>query len=139
MEPLVLKDKSINPTDEMIFSIIGKNSDTWKILMKSIHEKFPGATGEWNYYNDGKNWLFKMIRKKKTLFWIGILSNTFRITFYFGGKAEPAIINSKLPDELKQQYLSGQRFGKIRAIWFNVEATSQVDHILELCEIKSMF
>ncbi|HEX2394341.1 MAG TPA: DUF3788 family protein [Bacteroidales bacterium] len=137
MEPLVLSDKSKFPTDDLIFSIIGKNSEYWNKLMEGIHEKFPGATGQWNYYNDGKNWLFKMVLKKKTLFWIGILSNTFRITFYFGAKAESLITASDLSDTIKQQYLTGQRFGKIRCITFKVEDPSQIDEAIKITEIKS--
>jgi hypothetical protein len=30
-----------------------------------------------------------MQQKKKTIFWVGVLKDTFRITFYFGNKAEP--------------------------------------------------
>lgn len=139
MDPLVLTDKSINPNDDLIYSIIGKNSEHWKRLMNAVPEKFPSAAGVWNYYNDGKNWLFKMVFKKKTLFWIGVHSDTFRVTFYFGEKAEREISGSNLPDDIKQQYLTGQRFGKIRAISIKIEDTSQVDCVLNLCEIKSKF
>ena len=86
MEPLVLTDKSVLPTDALIFSIIGENSQHWQNLMRLIQKKFPDSQSQWNYYNDGKNWLFKMVRKKKTLFWIGVLKDTFRITFYFGAR-----------------------------------------------------
>jgi hypothetical protein len=137
--PLVLSDKSVVPTDDLIFSIIGINSKHWILLMRKMNEKFPDAVGEWNYYNDGKNWLFKMVRKKKTLFWIGIHSDTFSVTFYLGEKAESAISASKIPDDLKQQYLTGRRFGKIRAISIRVEDSTHIDHVLELCEIKSKF
>ena len=49
-----------------------------------------------------------MIRKKKTLFWIGILQDTFRITFYFGDKAEPLIENSDLPATMKEDFKNGK-------------------------------
>ncbi len=107
----------------LIFSIIGENSQHWQKLIQSITDKYPDAIKQWNYYNDGKNWLFRMIRKKKTLFWIGVLKDTFRITFYFGGKAESAIVNSDLPDSLKDMYLNGKRYGKIRAITIKVSQT----------------
>jgi len=139
MEPLVLTDKTVFPSDDVIFSFIGKNREHWESLMKKIAELFPASEGQWNYYNDGKNWLFKMVYRKKTLFWIGILSDTFRITFYFGDKAESLISGSDLPDSLKQQYLTGQRFGKIRAISFKVEDATQVDHAVKIAEIKSKF
>jgi hypothetical protein len=136
MEPLVLTDKSVIPNDDLIFSIIGKNKIHWQKLMASLHEKYPDAQGQWNYYNDGKNWLFKMIRKKKTLFWIGILADTFRIAFYFGDKAGPLVESSDLPASIKDEYKNGQRFGKIRAISMRVETADQIENALKLADIK---
>jgi hypothetical protein len=97
MEPLVLTDKSLCPTDDLIFSIIGRNRVHWQKLIASVHQKYPDTQELWKYYNDGKSWLFRMIQKKKTLFWVGVLKDTFRVTFYFSGKAEPLIENSGLP------------------------------------------
>jgi hypothetical protein len=91
MEQPVLKDKSVYPTDDLVFSIIGNNSVYWKNLLKRIHETYPASEEVWTYYNDGKSWLFRVLLKKKTLFWIAVLKDTFRVTFYFGDKAEPVI------------------------------------------------
>jgi hypothetical protein len=137
MEPLVLTDKSVIPDDKLIFSIIGNNQEYWKSLMSGIQEKFPDAAGEWNYYNDGKNWLFKMIRKKKTLFWIGIQHDTFRVTFYFGDKAEPILEKSTLPPSMISDFKTGRRYGKIRAITVKMLTSMDVDTVLMLAEIKS--
>jgi len=136
MDTLVLHDKSVIPTNELIFSIIGKNRVYWQKLIKSVHDKYPDALEQWNYYNDGKNWLFRMIRKKKTLFWIGLLSDTFRITFYFGDKAEPVIEKSGLPITMKEGFKSGKRYGKIRAISMRVEKAEDIAHAIELVDIR---
>ena len=136
MEPLVLTDKSVVPDDKLIFSIIGENRVHWLNLMETLRKKYPDAQGLWNYYNDGKNWLFKMVLKKKTLFWIGILADTFRITFYFGDKAESLIESSSLPAYIKSEYKNGQRFGKIRAISFRVEKNENIENALLLADIK---
>ncbi len=137
MEPLVLTDKSVIPTDELIFSIIGENRIHWQKLMNGIAEQFPEAKGEWNYYNDGKNWLFKMVRKKKTLFWIGVHSDTFRITFYFGDKAAPLIEESELNAELKEEFRNGKYYGKIRGLTIKINNPQDVTNAFILAGIKS--
>ncbi len=137
MEPLVLTDKSVTPTDEQIFSIIGENRIHWQKLMNGIAEQFPEAKGEWNFYNDGKNWLFKMVRKKKTLFWIGVQSDTFRITFYFGDKAASLIEDSKLDAELKDEFRNGKYYGKIRGLSIKIKKTQDVTNAFILVGIKS--
>lgn len=137
MEPLVLTDKSVTPTDELIFSIIGENRIHWQKLMHGITEQFPEAKGEWNYYNDGKNWLFKMIWKKKTLFWIGVHSTTFRITFYFGDKAASLIEESELDEVLKAEFRTGKYYGKIRALSIGVMNAKDINNAFILAGIKS--
>jgi len=137
MEPLVLKDKSVYPDDELVFSIIGNNSVYWKKLLADIREAYPSSEEVWNYYNDGKNWLFRVLLKKKTLFWIGVLEDTFRITFYFGDKAEPVIEKSNLPEEIKASFKSGKRYGKIRAISIKVNCQEDIDNALVVARIKS--
>lgn len=137
MEPLVLTDKSVTPTDNIIFSIIGENRVHWQKLFACLQEKYSDATGQWNYYNDGKNWLFKMVRKKKTLFWIGILEDTFRITFYFGDKAEPLVVNSDLPVAMIEGFKIGKRYGKIRAISVKVQDKEDIDNAIKLVDLKA--
>jgi hypothetical protein len=137
MEPLVLKDKSVYPHDDLIFSIIGNNSVYWKKLLAAIRETYPASEEVWNYYNDGKNWLFRIILKKKTLFWIGVLEDTFRITFYFGDKAEPVIEKSNLPEEMKASFKNGRRYGKIRSISIKIKSQSDVDNALAIAGIKA--
>ena len=137
MEPLVLTDPDVVPTEEALFAVIGPHRAQWKSLLAGIAERFPEAAGEWNYYRDGKSWLYKMVRKKKTLYWVGVHADTFRVTFYFGAKAEPLIEKSPLPESIKEEFRTGKRFGRIRAISTKVLTARDVDHALCLAEIKS--
>ena len=60
-----LTDKNIVPTEELIFSLIGFNAVFWQRIMKYASDNFYEISGGWNYYNDGKQWLFKLVQKKK--------------------------------------------------------------------------
>ncbi|MCX6335113.1 MAG: DUF3788 family protein [Bacteroidia bacterium] len=135
-EKFVFSDPHVKPDEKLIFSIIGGKKNLWQRLMGFMSENYKDSEGGWNYYNDGKRWLFKMVLKKKTIFWATILEGGFRITFYFGGKAEPVIIASDLPDKAKQQFLTGPRYGKIRAITSLVNDMSDVNTIENIIAIK---
>lgn len=136
-EKLVLSDKDIYPDDEYIFSIIGGKKEFWQRILNYMKENFKDSAGEWNYYNDGKQWLFKMVHKKKTVFWAGILTDTFRITFYFGNKAEPLIEGSDLAPDIKEEFRTAKRYGLIRPVSFVVRDHTDVDNILKMIQIKS--
>jgi hypothetical protein len=134
---LKLSDKNIIPTDDYIFSILGDKKNHWQSIMTYISNDYDDASGTWNYYNDGKQWLFKMVRKKKTIFWGGIFEDTFRITFYFGDKAEPVIEASDLPHDIKEGFRTAKRYGAIRPISIKVYEHSDVENVLKLIIIKN--
>jgi hypothetical protein len=136
-EIMALSDKQIIPTDDYIFSILGEKKIYWQSVMKYAFENFKDISGGWNYYNDGKQWLFKLVQKKKTIFWAGILKEeTFRITFYFGDKAEPIIDDSELPKSIKDGFKTAKHYGAIRGVSIKVFDSSDVDNVLKLIVIK---
>ncbi|MBK8946513.1 MAG: DUF3788 family protein [Ignavibacteriae bacterium] len=136
MEKPILTDPNIFPNDELIFSIIGKKQKFWEILFSMISLNYPEINKEWRYYNDGKSWLLKVTKKTKTIFWLTVFEKNFRITFYFGEKAEAEIINSKISEELKVQFLTGQKFGKIRAISIDFSKQKDIENVKLLIELK---
>ena len=134
---LLLSDKSVFPDDELIFSLIGEKKVLWLALMDHLSVHYKDGAGSWNYYNDGKQWLYKFVLKKKTLFWGGILPGTFRITFYFGNKAEPVIEASTLPAHIKESFRNVKRYGQIRPVTILVGNSDDIDIIFVLLDLKS--
>jgi len=136
MEQPILTDKNQFPTEEIIFSHIGKNKALWQSLFEYIHTNHPDISEQWRYYNDGKSWLLKVTRKAKTIFWLSLIKNSFRITFYFTDKADEAINKSNISDELKEQFKSGKRFGKIRGLTIIFKNKKDVEYAKSLIAIK---
>ena len=132
----ILKDKDQFPTDEIIFSHIGKTKKYWEGVFQFIHEKHPDLSEQWRYYNDGKSWLMKVSHKTKTIFWLSVIKNSFSTTFYFTDKVEELILNSKLSDELKNNFISGKRYNKIRGITINFKNKKDVEYFKTIIEIK---
>lgn len=134
---ILLTDRMVYPSDEIIFSLIGDKKTFWHALMKHMSDNFKDSSGIWTFYNDGKRWLFKMTRKKKTIFWAAILTGTFRITFYLGNKADAIIDESDLPGEIKEGFKTAKRYGQIRPISILVNNNSDLDNVKSLIDIKS--
>ena len=132
----ILTDKDQFPTPEVIFSHIGKSKTYWDSIFNFIHTKHPDFNEEWRYYLDGKSWLLKVTRKTKTIFWLSILPESFRLTFYFGDKAEPAILSSTISETLKVNFKEGKKYGKIRGITIMPKKQPDIEDINSLIEIK---
>ena len=136
-EIFVLPDRNVTPDEGLVFKLIGEKKKQWTEIMNYLGDNYKGSSGEWRYYNDGKQWLFKMQFRKKTLFWIALPEGTFRITFYFGNKAEPVILSSDLPEAVKENFITAKRYGTIRAITFRIEEVSDMRLIFMLIDLKT--
>jgi len=132
----VLTNKDQFPTNDVIFSHIGKSKIFWDSLFTHIHANYPDFEEQWRFYNDGKCWLFKMMRKSKTIFWLSVLGGSFKITFYFGDKAEQALMESAISKELKNQFKNGKRYNKIRGITLSINGKKDIDDVMSLIRVK---
>jgi len=133
---IMLSDKQIFPTDEHIYKILGDKKSLWQSLMTTIQLNYNELIGEWNYYNDGKRWLFKSVLKKKTIFWIAVMEDTFRVTFWFGDKAEPLIQESDLPGSIKEEFNKSKKIGAVRAVSIKINSTHDLENVFKLIAIK---
>jgi len=136
MEKPILFDQNIFPTDEIIYSHIGKTKILWQSVFEYIHSNHPELSEQWKYYNDGKSWLLKVSKKTKTIFWCSILKDSFRITFYFTDKAEQAIINSPISDDLKENFIKGKRYNKIRGLTIIFKYKRDIEYAKSLIRLK---
>ena len=136
MDQPLLSDKNTFPTEEIIFSHIGRTKTHWQSLFEYIHSDYPDFSEEWRYYNDGKSWLMKVVRKSKTVFWLSVIKGAFRITFYFTDRAEQVIIESNISDELKKQFKDGKRYNKIRGLTIVFKTKKDVEYAKSLIAIK---
>lgn len=136
MEAVILNDKSIEPTNELIFSIIGDKKILWEQTLSYLYDNNTAISEKWKYYNDGKSWLFRTLKKNKTIFWIKVLEDTFRVAFWFGDKLEPAILESNLPDNLKTGFINAQKYGKIRSIYIDIQDSNDIENVKKLINLK---
>ena len=136
MEPMVLTDPKQFPSEDLIFSHIGRQRAQWEALFRFIHAEHPDFVATWRYYNDGKSWLMNVSRKKKTVFWLSVIRGTFRITAYFTDKARDAIRASALSDDLKAQFLGAAPIGKLRGITITFRKKRDVEDAKVLVALK---
>ena len=136
MEQPILGNKEQFPTEEIIFSHIGKSKTLWQSLFEYIHRNHPDISEQWRYYNDGKSWLLKVTRKSKTIFWLTVIKNYFRITFYFTNRAEETINKSSISNELKKQFKEGKHYGKIRGLTVTFKNKKDIEYAKALITIK---
>jgi hypothetical protein len=136
MEKTCLNDKNEYPDDEVLSRYLGKAKNTWDLFMNFLKENYPAFSGEWRYYRDGKSWLYKLTKKKKTISWISIYHNKFKTIFYFPDKVEELIKASKLKKQYIDQFIHGKKYGKIRGITVEIKKATDLNATKTLIDIK---
>ncbi len=134
-----LSDPKQFPTTKIIRAAIGKSFVLWDSLFDHIKENHPEVVVEWRYYNDGKQWLMKVTRKKKTLFWLSIVKPFFRLTFYFTKRANKEIRRSGISDKLKDQFKNAKSINHIRGIRVVVKRRRDLHDAQELLALRIRF
>lgn len=119
-----------------MFSIIGENSIYWQQIIDYLYENHFDITEEWRFYNDGKSWLYRTLRKKKTIYWIGVLKDTFRVSFWLSEKALPMIEGSDLPERIKEEYRNAKPFNHSRCVTVIMGSDEEFENVLKLIELK---
>lgn len=136
MSNLCLNNKEEYPTDEVLASHLGDAKPAWDVFMDMLEKDFPEISHEWRYYNDGKSWLCKVTKKKKTVCWVGVFDKHFKTTFYFTDKAADLIADSKLSKKYKDQFKDGKYYGKIKGIPVEIKKPSDLKDTRTLIGIK---
>jgi hypothetical protein len=137
MEPPVLTDPKQLPSEEVIFSHLGRRRALWQALFGFLHLEHSDFVERWRYYNDGKSWLLNVSRKQKTVFWLSVIRGSFRITAYFTDKAQDAVRASALSDELKERFLGGVPAGKLRGITITFRKKRDIEDAKVLIALKT--
>jgi hypothetical protein len=136
MEELVLTDKNIYPTEEVIFLHIKKSKTFWQSVFQYIHTNHPELNEEWKYYNDGKSWLLKVTHKTKTIFWLVVIPNAFRITFYLSEKTVQSFAKLAISKTLDKKIKESKKVGKSTALTFLMNDKQNLELVKEAIELK---
>jgi hypothetical protein len=138
MEQAILNDQLLFPNDDLIFSIIGEAELLWKQTFSYLFDTNKDITVNWKYSVCGKEWYCFVCKKKKTVCCIQIQKrNAFSIGFPFGDKLEPAILQSKLPERFKTDFMNAKRFNTTRYIALSVKDSNDVENVKLLIDLKT--
>ncbi len=121
---------------ERIQAALGRTAGTWRTLFEKIRAEHPDITESWNYYNDGKSWLLKVVQKKKTMFWLLVEKGAFRITFYFATRLTEALLASEISAERKAAIKESAASGKLKGISIKFGPRNGIQDVLTLIDLK---
>ena len=136
MEGPVLTDQKEYPSDDVLARHLGRAKAAWEAFNVRLAADVSDASLEWRYYNDGKAWFCKVVRKKKTVCWVSIWAKYFKAAFYFTAKCDEDIAGLPIDPGLKAAYKSHAPIGPLKPLVVEVRTKKALDPVFVLAEYK---
>jgi Protein of unknown function (DUF3788) len=136
METILLKDERAFPDDKVLKTALGDSYAAYSALINTVTADEFGLLPQWNYYNDGKAWLCKVVYKKKTVFWLSAWEGYFKAAFYFTEKNCDGIDGLEIAPEIKQSFKSANHIGKLIPLALSIRSRNQLPDLLRIIAYK---
>ena len=113
-----LNDESVYPDEQVLKVILGPSYDAYVSLLKLFDEN--EMVYEWRYYKDGKAWLCKVQKKKRTIVWMSAWKGYMQATVYFPQKYIDQIYTLDISTEMKEKIRATKNVGKSKPCIFEI-------------------
>jgi len=116
--------------------ILGNSFPVFQEFIKRIESDDFKFEKQWLYYHDAKAWFCKIQFKKKTVLWLTVWENYFKLSMYFAEKFDQDIKNLNVSEDLKAQYFEVKRIGKIKPVVIDVKNLENLHDAYRIIEYK---
>ena len=117
-----LRNESIYHDETVLMTVLDESFYSYKALLELFakHE----MDYEWRYYHDGKAWLFKVQKKKKTIVWMSAWKGYMQATLYIPEKHLERVYELDISLEMKEVFRSTKNVGKSKPCIFKITEKS---------------
>lgn len=119
---LELRDENQYPSDDTLRAILNESFLSYKKLLE-IYDAYD-LNYEWRYYHDGKAWLCKVQKKKRTIVWMSAWKGYMQAALYLPEKYINQVFDLDISEEMKENFRSTKHVGKSKPFIFIVREES---------------
>ncbi len=91
---------------------------------------------EWRYYRDGKAWLCKVQKKKRTIVWMSAWKGYMKAVIYFPEKYIDGIYNLDISEEMKKKIMETKNVGKSKPCIFEIRDKDLIEEFKKVMQFK---
>ena len=135
-ETLLLREKEIEPTNEVLENVLDKELFIiYQELIKIFTDEF-SLEPQWQFYKDGNAWLCKVVYKKKTILWLSIWENYIKTGFYFTEKTGIGVLELDIDNKIKEVFEVANPIGKLIPLSIDINQQKQIEDLKEVIKYK---
>lgn len=113
-----LRDSSIYPDDNVLRRVLEDSYEAYRTLLNLFDKN--EMLYEWRYYRDGKAWLCKIQKKKRTIVWMSAWKGFMQASIYFPLKYIEKVYQLDISEEIKNKIKTTKNVGKSKPCIFEV-------------------
>lgn len=115
---IALVDENVYPDNEVLQRVLGESYDAYCDMLKLFDANT--MLYEWRYYKDGKAWLCKVQKKKRTIIWMSVWKGFIKATIYLPAKHIDDVYNLEIDEELKKKIKETKNVGTSKPCMFEI-------------------
>jgi hypothetical protein len=131
-----LHDETIYPDEQVLKGILGDSYSVYCELLKLFDENTMEYT--WRYYRDGKAWLCKVQKKKRTIIWMSAWKGYMQASIYIPEKYIAEIDKLPISEAQKEKFRQTKHTGTSKACIFEIRSSAILADLEEVMRFKMM-
>jgi hypothetical protein len=129
-----LSDETTYPDPKVLRTVLQDSYDAYGALL-TLFEK-NGMEYEWRFYKDGKAWLCKVQKEKKTVVWMSAWKGYMQASIYFPNRYIDDVLSLDLNEAIKEKIRSTKDTGKSRPCIFEIRDRSILEDFEKVMQFK---
>ncbi|OPY23181.1 MAG: hypothetical protein A4E26_00957 [Methanobacterium sp. PtaU1.Bin097] len=129
-----LRDENVYPDEKVLEEILGPSFEAYQNLLKLFDENNLEYT--WRYYKDGKAWLCKVQKKRRTIVWMSAWKGYMQAIIYIPGKYVEDIYSLDISEGIKAKIKQTKNVGKSMPCIFEVRDNDVFEDFNKVMQFK---
>jgi hypothetical protein len=113
-----LGDESIFPNESILTGVLGRSYRAYCVLLELFDQN--EMTPEWRYYRDGKAWLCKVQKMKRTIVWMSAWKGFMKATIYVPLRHMDGVFALPISEDTKAHFRATKNVGQSKPCIFEV-------------------
>jgi len=131
---LELRDEDKYPDNQVLEEVLGPSFEAYQNMLNLFDANNMEYT--WRYYKDGKAWLCKVQKKRRTIVWMSAWKGYMQATIYIPGKYLEDLSRLDLSEGRKAKIRQTKNVGKSKPCIFKVRDSEVCDDFNKVMQFK---
>jgi len=129
-----LRDEYVYPDEHVLRAVLGESYDAYMRLTELFDTN--QMSYEWRYYRDGKAWLCKVQKKKRTIIWMSAWKGYMQAVIYCPHKFLYGVYELDIGETLKNKIRLTKDVGKSKPCIFEIRDQQIIEDFEKVMKFK---